>query len=56
VLLAPALLAVVAAAGQRTPIAIRLALRDLARYRARSGPALAAVSLSTLIGINNRNK
>jgi putative ABC transport system permease protein len=49
VLLAPALLAVVAAAGRRAPIAIRLALRDLARYRARSGPALAAISLSTLI-------
>ena len=33
------------------PIAIRLALRDLARYRARSGPALAAISLSTLIAV-----
>jgi putative ABC transport system permease protein len=51
VLLAPALLAVVAAAGRRTPIATRLALRDLARYRARSGPALAAISLSTLIAV-----
>jgi putative ABC transport system permease protein len=51
VLLAPALLAVVAAAGKRSPIAIRLALRDLARYRARSGPALAAISLSTLIAV-----
>jgi putative ABC transport system permease protein len=28
---------------------VRLALRDLARYRARSGPALAAISLSVLI-------
>ena len=51
VLLAPALLSVVAAAGQRSPVAIRLALRDLARYRARSGPALAAISLSTLIAV-----
>jgi putative ABC transport system permease protein len=51
VLLAPALLSVVAAAGRRAPIAIRLALRDLARYRARSGPALAAISLSTLIAV-----
>jgi len=51
VLLAPALLAVVAAAGRRAPIAIRLALRDLARYRARSGPALAAISLSTLVAV-----
>ena len=51
VLLAPACLSVVAAAGKRSPIAIRLALRDLARYRARSGPALAAISLSTLIAV-----
>ncbi len=51
VLLAPACLSAVAAAGKRSPIAIRLALRDLARYRARSGPALAAISLSTLIAV-----
>ncbi|HEX6453543.1 MAG TPA: FtsX-like permease family protein [Trebonia sp.] len=51
VLLAPALLAVVAAIGKRSPIAVRLALRDLARYRARSGPALAAISLATLIAV-----
>jgi putative ABC transport system permease protein len=51
VLLAPALLGVAAAAGKPSPIAIRLALRDLARYRARSGPALAAISLSTLIAV-----
>jgi len=51
VLLAPACLSVVAAAGGRSPVAIRLALRDLARYRARSGPALAAISLSTLIAV-----
>ena len=51
VLLAPALLSVVAAAAGRSPIAVRLALRDLARYRARSGPALAAISLSTLIAV-----
>ena len=51
VLLSPSLLAVVAAAGNHAPIAIRLALRDLARYRARSGPALAAISLSTLIAV-----
>jgi putative ABC transport system permease protein len=51
VLLAPALLSVVAAAGRLSPVAIRLALRDLARYRARSGPALAAISLSTLIAV-----
>jgi putative ABC transport system permease protein len=51
VLLAGACLSVVAAAGRRSPIAIRLALTDLARYRARSGPALAAISLSTLIAV-----
>jgi putative ABC transport system permease protein len=51
VLLAPALLGVVAAAGRPAPVAVRLALRDLARYRARSGPALAAISLATLIAV-----
>lgn len=51
VLLAPAFLGVVASAGRRSPIAVRLALRDLSRYRARSGPALAAISLSTLIAV-----
>lgn len=51
ILLAPALLGVVAAAGRRSPVAVRLALRDLARYRARSGPALAAISLATLIAV-----
>ena len=51
VLLAPAFLGVVASAGRLAPIAVRLALRDLSRYRARSGPALAAISLSTLIAV-----
>lgn len=49
--LAPALLAMVAAAGRRAPTGVRLALRDLARYRVRSGPALAAISLGTLIAV-----
>ena len=49
VLLSPACLAVLARLGRRTPVMVRLALRDLARYRARSGPALAAISLSVLI-------
>lgn len=31
------------------PVAVRIALRDLARYRARSGAALAAISLAVLI-------
>ena len=39
--------AALAVVGRRSPLAIRLALRDLARYRARSGAALAAISLVT---------
>jgi putative ABC transport system permease protein len=35
----------------RTPIAPRLALRDLGRYRARSGSALAAISLGVMIAV-----
>jgi putative ABC transport system permease protein len=49
VLLSPAVLSVLARFAGRTPIAVRLALRDLARYRARSGSALGAISLSVLI-------
>jgi putative ABC transport system permease protein len=49
VLLSPACLAVLARLGRWTPVMVRLALRDLARYRARSGPALAAIGLSVLI-------
>jgi putative ABC transport system permease protein len=49
ILLAPFCLAVMARLGRHAPIATRLALRDLARYRARSGSALAAISLGTLI-------
>jgi putative ABC transport system permease protein len=48
-LLSPACLAVLARLGRWMPVMVRLALRDLARYRARSGPALAAISLSVLI-------
>jgi len=44
--LAPVGIAGLAAAGRRSPIATRLAIRDLARYQARSGAALAAVSLA----------
>jgi putative ABC transport system permease protein len=38
-----------AAAGRRAPIALRLALRDLARYQARSAAALGAISLALAI-------
>jgi putative ABC transport system permease protein len=48
-LIAPLGIRVAAVAARRSPIAVRLALRDLARYQARSGAALAAVSLA--IGI-----
>jgi putative ABC transport system permease protein len=46
-LLGPIAIGGLAFAGRRAPLAIRLALRDLARYRARSGAALAAISLVT---------
>ncbi len=51
ILLAPFCLTVLARAGRRAPIASRLALRDLARYRARSGSALAAITLGILIAV-----
>ncbi len=49
ILLAPFFLAVLARAGGHAPLAIRLALRDLSRYRARSGSALAAISIGVMI-------
>ena len=49
ILLAPFCLVLLARSGRRAPIAIRLALRDLDRYRARSGSALAAISLGVFI-------
>ncbi|MGH3150814.1 MAG: FtsX-like permease family protein, partial [Streptosporangiaceae bacterium] len=45
ILLAGPCLALVARFAGHTPVAARLALRDLGRYRARSGSALAAISL-----------
>ena len=51
ILLAPFCLATLARLGGRTPIAMRLALRDLSRYRARSGSALAAISIGILIAV-----
>jgi putative ABC transport system permease protein len=45
-LLAPLGITALAALADRAPAAIRLALRDLARYQARSGAALAAASLA----------
>ena len=51
ILLAPFFLSLAARLGRRTPIATRLALRDLARYRARSGSALAAISVAVLAAV-----
>jgi len=51
VLLSPALLGALARLARPAPVTIRLALRDLARYRARSGAALGAISLSLLIAV-----
>ncbi len=45
-LIAPLGIRLAGIAARRSPIAVRLALRDLARYQARSGAALAAVSLA----------
>ena len=47
--LAPLAIRVLAAAGSRTGVAVRLALRDLVRYQARSGATLGSVTLA--IGI-----
>jgi putative ABC transport system permease protein len=51
ILLAPFCLSVLARLGKRSPISVRLALRDLSRYRARSGSALAAISIGILIAV-----
>ena len=51
ILLAPFFLSLTARLGRRAPIATRIALRDLARYRARSGSALAAISIGVLVAV-----
>jgi putative ABC transport system permease protein len=45
-LISPLAIRALAALGGRAPVAVRLALRDLARHQARSGAALAAISLA----------
>ena len=50
-LVAPACVTLLGAVARRTPAVTRLALRDLARYRARSGAALAAVSFAVFIAM-----
>ena len=49
--ISPVIIRVLTAAGHRVPVAVRLALRDLARYQARSGAALAAISLALGIAV-----
>jgi putative ABC transport system permease protein len=51
-LLAPLAISVLAAAaGRRLPVAVRIALRDLGRYRARSGAALAATTFAVFLAM-----
>jgi putative ABC transport system permease protein len=49
--ISPLSIRVLTAAGRRAPVAGRLALRDLARYQARSAAALAAISLALGIAV-----
>ena len=51
ILVSPFFLALLARIGSKSPIAIRLPLRDMARYRARSGSALSAISLGIMIAV-----
>ncbi len=51
VLLSPFLLTVLDRVSRHAPLAIRMAMRDLARYRARSGAALGAISVGVLIAV-----
>ena len=52
VLLAPLGISVLAAGtGLRMPVAVRIALRDLVRYRARSGAALAATTFAVFLAM-----
>jgi putative ABC transport system permease protein len=44
--ISPLAIRALATPGRRAPVAVRLALRDLARHQARSGAALAAISLA----------
>ncbi len=51
ILVSPFFLALLARIGSRAPVAVRLPLRDMARYRARSGSALSAISLGIMIAV-----
>ena len=49
--LAPLGVAVPAAVARRAPVTVRLALRDLGRYRARTGAALAAATFAVFLAV-----
>jgi putative ABC transport system permease protein len=51
ILVSPFFLALLARLSGKSPIAVRLPLRDMARYRARSGSALSAISLGVMIAV-----
>jgi putative ABC transport system permease protein len=51
VLLAPLAISVLGRASKHAPIGVRLAVRDLVRYRARSGASLAAISVGVFIAV-----
>jgi putative ABC transport system permease protein len=50
-LLGPVAIALLGGVGRNAPIGVRIAIRDLYRYRARSGSALAATSFAVLIAM-----
>jgi putative ABC transport system permease protein len=52
VLLSPAVLAGLGRLASHVPVAMRIAMRDIARYRSRSAAALAAISLALAIPIS----
>ena len=49
IFISPLAIRALAVPGRRAPVAVRLALRDLARHQARAGAALAAISLALAI-------
>ena len=51
VFVGPLCISAMAAAGRHAPVPVRIALRDLARYRSRSGAALSAISVTVLIAV-----
>jgi putative ABC transport system permease protein len=51
ILVSPFFLVLLARVGGRSPVAVRLPLRDMARYRARSGSALSAIALGIMIAV-----